>query len=143
MREDHPIDRLVATVEGPASASIAASMQASALRLASRRQWVLGPPELFDESDGRADRSLRFVLSFYTARPPWGQEMDRATDRAHLDEAKELLREVCRISDERHVSFVVDFAEEAIGTVDEGRMDESLMIGLIGEWERALGDQEQ
>jgi hypothetical protein len=68
--------------------------------------------------------------------------VDRAIDRAHLDEVKELLGEICRISGECHVSFTVDFAGESIGVVEEGRMDESLKIGLIGEWERVLDEQD-
>jgi hypothetical protein len=143
MRENHPIDRLVATVEGAVPASVAHSMQALAVQLAGRRQWVLGPPELLDESDVRDRRSLGFVLSIYTARPPWDKGLDRTIDRAHLDEVKELLGEICRVSAERHVSFVVDFAGESIGTVEEGRMDESLEVGLIGEWERVLDERDQ
>jgi hypothetical protein len=143
MREDHPIDRLVATVEGAVPASVADSLQVLSQQLASRRQWVLGPPELFDESDVRDRRSLGFVLSIYTSRPPWDEGMDRTIDRAHLDEVKELLGEICRISGEGHVSFVVDFAGESIGAVEEGRMDRSLEIGLIGEWERVLDELDQ
>jgi hypothetical protein len=143
MRKDHPIDCLVATVEGTVSASVANSMQVLSEQLAGRRQWVLGPPELFDESDVRGGRSLGFVLSIYTARPPWDEGLDRTVDRAHLDEVKELLGEICRVSGERDVSFVVDFAGESIGAVEEGRMRESLEVGLIGEWERVLDERDR
>jgi len=143
MREDHPIDRLVAKVEGTVPASVANSMQITYQQLTSRRQWVLGPPELFDESDVGDGRSLGLVLSIYTATPPWGEEMDRTIDRTHLEEVKELLCEICRISGEHHISFDVDFAGESIGTIEEGRMDESLEIGLVGEWERVLDERDQ
>ncbi|MFR9780637.1 hypothetical protein ACL02O_31900, partial [Micromonospora sp. MS34] len=133
----------VAKVEGTVPASVANSMQVLSQQLASRRRWILGPPELIDESDVRDGRSLGFVLSIYTARPPWDEEIDRAIDRAHLDEVKELLGGICRISGAHHVSSVVDFAGESIGTVAEGRMDESLEIGLIGEWERVLDERDQ
>src|SRR5688572_5729897 len=93
MREDHPIDRPVATVEGTVPASVANAMQVLSQQLANRRQWVLGPPELFDQSDVRDGRSLGFVLSIYTARPPWDEGMDRTIDRAHLDEVKDILGE--------------------------------------------------
>ena len=72
-----------------------------------------------------------------------GEETDRATDRAHLDEVKDLLGEICRISGEWNVSFDVDLAGELIGSVDEGRMDKSLKVGLIGEWERVLDEQDR
>ncbi|MEV0458184.1 hypothetical protein [Catellatospora methionotrophica] len=143
MREDHPIDRLIATVQATVTAPVADAMHASSQRLASRRRWVLGRPELFVEPAGREGRSLGLALSVYTARPPWGGDLDRTTDRAHLDEVKELLEELCRISGELQVSFAVDFAGEAIGWVEEGRMDESLAIGLIGEWQRVLDGREQ
>jgi hypothetical protein len=143
VREDHPIDRLVATVEGTVPASVANSMQVLAQQLANTRQWVLGPPELFDDLDVHGGRSLGLVLSIYTARPPWDERLDRTTDRAHLDEVKELLAEICRISGEGHISFVVDLAGESIGTVEEGRLDKSLEIGLIGEWERVMDERDQ
>lgn len=141
MRKDHPTDRLVATVEGRMPASAVRSMHALSQQLASRRRWVLGPPELFDESDVRDSRSLGFVLSIYSSRPPWDEEMDHTVDRAHLDEVKELFGEICRISGEHNVSFVVDFAGESIGSVAGGRMDASLEVGLIGEWERVLDER--
>jgi hypothetical protein len=143
MQDDHPIDRLVVTVQGTVPTSVAKSMQALSLRWGSRRQWVLGPPGLFDKLDVRNGRSLGFVLSIYTARPPWGEGLDPTIDRAHLDEVKELLGEICRISGERHASFVVDFTGETIGTIEEGRMDSSLETGLIGEWERVLEERDR
>src|SRR5688572_23186051 len=142
MRKDHPIDQLVVTIEGTMSASIASSLQALSQQLASRRHWVFGPPDLFDES-GVGDRSLGFVLSIYTMRPPWDEEMDRTIDRAHVDEVKELLGGICQISGEGGASFDVYFAGESIGTVEEGRMDNSLEVGLIGEWERVLDERDQ
>ncbi|WP_167604410.1 hypothetical protein [Micromonospora auratinigra] len=48
MRKDHPIDRLVATVEGTVPASVGDSMHMLSQQLPSRRPWVLGPPELID-----------------------------------------------------------------------------------------------
>lgn len=142
MREDHPIDRLVVAVAGEAPASLATAMRASARQLASRRSWILGPPEFFDESGLRDGRSMGVVLSIYTALPPWNEDLDRQVDRDHLEEVKELIREVCRISDEHNVSFVFDFAEESIGMVEFGQMDNSLNVGLIGEWERILNESQ-
>ncbi|MET7396838.1 hypothetical protein ABZS66_25480 [Dactylosporangium sp. NPDC005572] len=60
-----------------------------------------------------------------------------------MDEVKELLGELCQISGERGVSFVVEFAAEVIGAVDEGRLDQSLAVGLIGEWERVLDERDR
>lgn len=78
------------------------------------------------------------MLSIYTALPPWDEDLDRQVDRDHLEEIKELMREVCRISDQHNVSFVLEFAGESIGLVESGQMDNLLEFGLIGEWERIL-----
>ncbi|GAA2588178.1 hypothetical protein GCM10010435_78180 [Winogradskya consettensis] len=138
MHEHHPIDQLVASTERAATASVADALRASSQHMADRRKWILGPPELLDDG-----RSLGFVLSISTARPPWGEWLDRTIDRAHLDEAKDLLVEICRVSGDHDVPFAVDFAGEPIGRIDGGRMDESLAVGLIGEWERVLDDRDQ
>jgi hypothetical protein len=138
MRDDHPIDRLSAMVEGRTSGPVADAMRVLSQQLARRRHWILGPPELLNESGGPPG----FVLSIHTARPPWGEEMDPAIDRAHLDEVKDLLGEIGRFSDEHHVSLVVEFAGEEIGTVEDGHLDEALTIGWIGEWERVLDERD-
>ncbi|MFG2043963.1 hypothetical protein [Dactylosporangium sp. NPDC048998] len=143
MREEHPIDLLVAAVEGTAPDSIASSLRVLSEQLAGRRHWILGPPEFFDEPGVGAVRSLGLVLSIYTALPPWDEEIDRQIDRAHMEEVKELIGEICRISGEHDVSFVLEYSEEVIGMVEHGQMDESLEVGLIGEWERVLDERDQ
>jgi hypothetical protein len=135
VHQDHPIDHLVATVAGtPAPASVADSIQALSQHWADRRQWVLGPPELVDDLDGRGWRSLGFALPVRAARPPWRGKIDRA----HLDEAKEFLGAICRVSSVQNVTFAIDFAGETIGGIEDGVMDESVERDLIGEWERVL-----
>jgi hypothetical protein len=112
-------------------------MQMSAETLAGRRAWVLGPPVYLDQSDERG-HWVGFGLSLYTALPPWGEEIDPQVDRAHLEEVKELVGEICRISDEYGASFQVEFASELVGMVESGHMDSGLEVTLIGEWERVL-----
>lgn len=131
--EDHPTDPFVVLVEGTAAASVADAVRALSEQLADRRRWVIGPPELLDDPD-----AVGIVLSLYNARPPWDTRIETATDRAHLEEVKELLGEFCRISREQDVSFVVDYMSESIGFIEDGRMDLMLESGLIGEWERVL-----
>ncbi|GGN65393.1 hypothetical protein GCM10010112_26720 [Actinoplanes lobatus] len=138
MREDHPVDRLVVALEGDATASMVQVMRASAQRFADRRAWVLGPPSFLDRSDEPGDRWVGFGLRIYTALPPWGDEIDPQVDRAHLEEVKELVAEICRISEEHCASFQVEYAGEFIGMVESGRMDSGLADNLIGEWERVI-----
>src|SRR4051812_16006948 len=105
MQEDHPIDQLVVAVAGVASPSAVAAVRAAAQELAGRRSWALGSPEFFDQSDNANGGSVGLVLSIYTALPPWGQELDRDVDRAHLEEVKELMGEVTLVSNRENISF--------------------------------------
>ena len=138
MRENHPTDRLVVVLEGEASASIVSAMQMSIEKLAGRRAWVLGPPVFLDQSDEYGSHWVGFGLMLYTALPPWREEIDPQVDRAHLEEVKELVGELCRISDEYGASFQVEYASELVGTVESGQMDSGLEVTLIGEWERVI-----
>ncbi|GIF42310.1 hypothetical protein [Actinoplanes xinjiangensis] len=138
MREDHPVDRLVVALAGDPTAPIVDMMLASAQRLADRRTWVISAPRFLDRSDDSGARWVGFGLQIYTALPPWGDEIDPQVDSAHLEEVKELVAEICRLSDEGGVSFQLEYANEFIGMVEAGRMDSGIAETLIGEWERAI-----
>ncbi|MBG0564315.1 hypothetical protein [Actinoplanes aureus] len=138
MREDHPVDQLVVALEGDPAASIVSAMRVSAQRLADQRDWVIDPPSFVDQSDESGARWVGFGLRLYTALPPWGDDIDPQVDRAHLEEVKELIGEICRLSDEYHASFQFEYASEFVGMVESGRMDSGLEDSLIGEWERAI-----
>ena len=142
MREDHPVDRLVVALEGNPTASIVDAMLASAQRLAGQRTWVISPPQFLDQSDESGTRWVGFGLQLYTALPPLGDELDPQADSAHLGEVKELVGEVCRLSDECGASFQFEYANEFIGMVEAGRMDSGIEDTFIGEWERALNRTE-
>jgi hypothetical protein len=138
VREDHPVDRLVVALAGDPTAPIVDMMLASAQRLADRRIWVISAPRFLDQSDDSGARWVGFGLQVYTALPPWGDEIDPQVDSAHLEEVKELVAEICRLSDDGGVSFQLEYANEFIGTVEAGRMDSGIADILIGEWERAI-----
>jgi hypothetical protein len=135
---DHPVDRLVVALEGDPTASIVDAMLASAQRLAHRRNWVISPPQFLDQSDDSSARWVGFGLQLYTALPPWGDEIDPQVDSAHLEEVKELVGEICRLSGNWGASFQFEYANEFIGMVEAGRMDSGIAETLIGEWERAI-----
>ncbi|MBB2947356.1 hypothetical protein FB565_007124 [Actinoplanes lutulentus] len=138
MREDHPVDRLVVSLEGDSTASIVDAMVSSAQRLAGRRNWVIDPPQVLDQSGDSSPRWVGFGLQLYTALPPWGDEIDPQVDSAHLEEVKELVGEICRLSGNSGASFQFEYANEFIGMVEAGRMDSGIAETFIGEWERAI-----
>lgn len=136
MRDEHPIDSLLAVVEGEASDAVTAALRSSADGLADRRAWVLGPPAFCDEP-GAGGRITGFALDVHTALPPWGEELDAQVRRAHLEEASEVLGEVCRISERHGVAFDLYYGPELVGSVEDGRLDDALLVRLMGGWEDA------
>ncbi|WP_327011975.1 hypothetical protein OHA72_50350 [Dactylosporangium sp. NBC_01737] len=143
MREEHPIDNLVVVVEGKASDAVTTALRSSADGLAGRRSWVLGPPEFCDESSGGiGSRIVGLALSVHATLPPWGEELDGQVRRAHLEEVQEVLGEVCRISERHNVSFDVYYGPELVGSVEDGRTDDSLLVGLVGGWKDAIDGSE-
>lgn len=138
MRDEHPVDRLVVALEGDPATPVVSAMRVSAEQLTERRPWILGPPRLLDQEDDTGTRWAGFGLRLYTALPPWGDEIDPAVDRAHLEEVKELIGTVCRLSADHGAAFQVEFAGEFVGMIESGRMDSGLADTLIGEWEQVL-----
>ena len=137
MRDGHPVDFLAVMVEGPPEPSIAAAMRAVTADLAGRRTWTLGPPRLLDGP------SPRIELAIYSARPPWGAELDPDVDRAHLDEVKELFRAFGPISADHRCSLEVELGGETIGFIESGVLDSMLADSLLAEWERHLDRPER
>ncbi|MER6678784.1 hypothetical protein [Streptomyces sp. NPDC000983] len=138
MREDHPVDLLLVSLDAVPSDSAVGLLLSVVEGLAHSRSWVIGPPGFVDEVDADGRRTVGLTLSLFTALPPWRDEIDETVDRAHLEEVKLVIHEMCRISAEIEVPFTVYLAGVLVGRIDRGEMDSLLSIGLIGEWERIL-----
>ncbi|MEU8616424.1 hypothetical protein [Streptomyces sp. NPDC048623] len=138
MREDHPVDLLLVSLDAAPNDSAVTPLRPVVEGLARLRPWVIEPPRFVDEVDAEGRRTVGLTLSLFTALPPWRDEIDEAVDRAHLEEVKLVIHEMCRISAEVGVTFTVYLAGVLVGQIDHGEMDSLLRIGLIGEWERIL-----
>ncbi|MFI1443198.1 hypothetical protein [Streptomyces fructofermentans] len=138
MREDHPVDLLLVSLDPVPTDSAVTRLRCAVEGLTHSRSWVIGPPGFVDELDADGRRTVGLTLSLFTALPPWRDEIDETVDRAHLEEIKLVIDEVCRISAEVSTSFTVHLAGVLVGQIDRDGMDSLLRIGLIGEWERIL-----
>ncbi|XIE79590.1 hypothetical protein AB6O49_19450 [Streptomyces sp. SBR177] len=138
MREDHPIDPLLVSLGAAPSDVAVASLRPVVENMARLRAWVIEPPRFVDEVDTEGRRTVGLALSLFTALPPWRDEIDAAVDRAHLEEVKLVIHEMCRFSAEVGESLTAYLAGALVGKIDRGEMDALLRIGLIGEWERIL-----
>lgn len=112
--------------------------------LASRRAWVIEPPQFVDSVEEPVDRSrgdlavetLGGVLELYSAMPPW--VLPQEVDAQHLAEVKDLVEAVTRLSRRLEISFDFELDGNPVGAVRGGVMNRLLAEGLLGEWERHL-----
>jgi hypothetical protein len=110
--------------------------------LADATSWTVGPPRFVQdrkEPQEPADLPVETVggcLQIYTALPPWSLPHD--VDLQHLHEVETLVTRLCDFS--RHAGLEIEFEldGEYVGAIENGEMDRSLSIGLLGEWRRKL-----
>lgn len=95
--------------------------------------WTLGAPEFIDQSEsgeelGPGDEAARTVGVALALSAPGeliqtpGSELNR------------LIEALARFSKERTVDFEVDYNDEIIGTVERGKVCDSLQRGLLDTW---------
>lgn len=108
------------------------------------------PPEFVDEEDASSctepdDVPIRTVAGFvklYSGFPPWCDRLPRSVDRAQLEGVRAVVDAMAAVSAAAHVDIVFEYADEAIGWIQGGAPDDSLTVGLLGEWERVLRERE-
>jgi hypothetical protein len=143
--DDHPKEMLLFSVAQDVSDSMRAKVREFILNLASMKRWLIGPPRFVNVRDEPLDTSrgdmpveiLGGCLEIYSARPPW--TLPREIDRVHLDEVTGLAAALCEFSREHHLTFEFELDGTFVGAITNGRMDECLSEGLLGEWKRQLG----
>jgi hypothetical protein len=141
MRPDHPVDSLDFFLQDPNTQ--AAQRFTAFLQELRERTWTLRPPELVDEQEeGSACRNLGGVLELFCGHPPWGDRLPADIDAAQLRETRDLLQQLCSLSNETG-PFVVWFDGEEIGEIADGRMCRSLQEGLLEEWARSLASRSE
>jgi len=102
--------------------------------MAGLRDWVISAPEPVDEAG--ENRTLGGILTLYSAIPRGS--LPTETDRRHLEEVKAIVKSLTRLSHEHMLAIEFELDGEFVGSIEDGKNDRSLEIGLIGEWERLL-----
>jgi hypothetical protein len=137
----HPRQKLLFFIDQSLDDAIRAKIWDFVLGLASLQKWVIAPPQLTNrrEKDVRGDivETLGGSLEIYSALRPW--KLDRKVDIAHLNEVSGLIEELCRFSRENKLRIAFELDGDSVGFVENGDMDRSLRVGLLGEWKRHLG----
>jgi hypothetical protein len=70
--------------------------------------------------------------------PRPGQVQVVETERAGLAAATRLLHDLATATRSTPTTIAVEYDGEVIGWISDGQLDESLEVGFLGEWRRAL-----
>jgi hypothetical protein len=143
---NHPKQKLLFFVVSDLDDTIRADMKTLVGSLAASRDWVIGPPLFVDTREEPQDTSGDDVaietvggyLEIHTAWPPW--KLPREIDLQHLDEVEQLVGALGDLSRLRKLEIEFELAGTFVGAIEEGEMDRSLSVGLLGEWRRHLGN---
>ncbi|MBX7104569.1 MAG: hypothetical protein K1X57_10845 [Gemmataceae bacterium] len=121
-------------------------LEATVKELADSRDWVLGRPELEltndhpDIAEDEDDLTIyRVSIRVYSALPPWDKQLPKETDRLHFEESLALLAWSQLVTKRFRTRADWFLDSKWIGSVINGKADETLQIGLFDEWKRVGG----
>jgi len=103
--------------------------------MANQRDWVIAAPEPIDEDNKTP--LLGGLLRIFSAIPRGSLPLD--VDRKHLEEVKLIVELLKRLSFEHLLAIEFELDGEFVGSIEDGNLDKSLREGLLGEWERSIG----
>lgn len=145
---DHPRLPLYFYVLETPSNDVLVALSKMIDELASKREWVIGPPEPAFEVDGdmpTEDRDAGLptggVLQLYSAFPPHIVPLD--VDRQQLKEVEALVAAVWELSERHHATFEFMWQREVVGEVADGVIDRTLRVNFLDEWRKALEAEER
>jgi hypothetical protein len=122
------------------------AMKAFVAELGGSRSWLLGAPEYVNQSqmtewDRPEDLPIRTVggvIELYSAFPPWGDQLPRETDLAHLAEVKAIVDALKVFTAKRKLNVTLELDDTWVGQIVDGVADDMVTDDLIGEWERSI-----
>lgn len=108
-----------------------------------RRKWIIDSPQLVDHIETDVEQkhethTYGCAAQLYSALPPWGDLLPKEVDKAHFEEVLLIIDEVTTLSKRFNCNFSLQLDQTHIGYIQGGLMDESIRVGLLGEWEKAL-----
>ncbi|WP_225981450.1 hypothetical protein [Paracidovorax avenae] len=136
--EDHPKQVLLFYVAQEVNESLRTSIRQLVEELASSRSWVIAPPRFVDaqDADSPAIETLGGELEIYSAVAP--VKIPREIDIQHFEEVSWVIDFIKRFSSKFGLVFEFQLDGEFVGAIEDGELDRSLSVGLLGEWKRVL-----
>jgi hypothetical protein len=137
---NHPKQKLLFFVAQDLDDKAREKVRDFVLQLASLRRWLNGPPHFVNgreepqnpKSGDMAVETLGGYLEIYSAWPPWKLPIE--IDRQHYDEVVALTNALCDFSANQELAFELELDGVFVGSITDGKMDRSLVEGLLGEW---------
>jgi hypothetical protein len=141
--DGHPKQRLIFFVAQDIDDSIRQSTENMVNQLATARKWVIGAPRFIDivedlrtRDEDSLDETLGGEHEIYSAL---GQNiLPYEVDVLHFEEVEEIVRAVQIFSKTRNLAFEFELDGKFVGSIEDGKIDSTLAVGLLGEWRRHL-----
>jgi len=109
-------------------------------KIAGSRKWSLNHPvpldEVVESELGTPTRIVGGFLDVRAADPP--SALPISVDQAHLDEVSYLVECLRKFSEEYGLAFEFELDGTFVGSVEDGKIDRTLQVGLLDEWRRVL-----
>ena len=137
---DHPKQQLLFYVAQDFGEDIPPEVERVVQVIAENNKWLIAPPRFIDDIHasnlGTPVRTVGGVLELYSALPPSDLPLD--IDRGHLEEVCQIVEALRRFSAEKKLAFELELDGTFVGAIEDGKIDQTLSEGLIGEWRREL-----
>ena len=132
----HPVIPLICFVDDDVAEDDVDQLRQLARDLsASRQDWLLGPPQLIDDTDEEDGvRTIGLVHHIYAAFDERGALLDEAVDRQQLEEARALIVGLQAVSARAGMDFGLELDGDSVGWIEQGAPTEDLRIGLLEAW---------
>jgi hypothetical protein len=139
---NHPKQKLLFFLEQEIDSNMRTLVRDFVTGVGSSQQWLCGPVQFVDQMEETGDASkgdkpietLGGYLEIYTAQRPWA--IPREIDLRLLSEVEALVQSLCAFSLAHKFVFALELDGVFVGMIEDGKMDETLEVGLLGEWRR-------
>jgi hypothetical protein len=97
--------------------------------------WLLGPPQLVDETDHEDGvRTVGLVHHVYAAFDARGALLEESVDRQQLEEVRELIAGLQAVSARSGIDVGLELDDDSVGWIEQGELTQSLRVGFVEAW---------
>lgn len=139
----HPKQVLLFFIDQDTDSEMAETVIAFVEQLGSTREWVIGKPTVINTIEQIGNSAVDFpivtlggYIELYSAYPE--TPLPKDIDLRHLEEVEYLVEKLRDFSQNFSLEIAFELDGDPVGSIENGRPDEWLEEGFIGEWRRYL-----